>query len=134
MTNRRFLCQVIGPLVVVPVLATAAILWLAGNFSAHAVYAQGNPIVTPADVTGDGSQHSITIPGGTRWIEVITSSSNASVVRVGDANTACGAYGTGRGLPLAAGGAQLLPPSFAMAPTLYYCAASGDKFAYAYGN
>ena len=95
------------------------------------------PVATVADVSGTGSAVALATSGGARWVQIIASTSNASLVRVGDANTACGAMGTGQGLPISAGGGLLIPGSpnsvFSLS-SVYACAASGDKFAWVSGQ
>lgn len=90
--------------------------------------------VSVADITGDGAAHALPVTDGARWIQIICPSTNGAAVRLGDSNVSAS-----RGIAIAAGAGQLIPPvnaapSFMLynTGTFYYFAGNGDKITMLY--
>ena len=86
-------------------------------------------VYTPADVSGDGVAHTLASLFGinsAKWVQGAAVSVGSTAARIGDSNVS-----TSRGIPIPAGGGQLLPPiaeisSFYDLTLLYYLVQTGD--------
>ena len=86
-------------------------------------------VYTPADVTGDGAAHTLASLFGitaAKWVNGVAVSVASTAARVGDVNVSAS-----RGIPIPAGGGQLVPPiaeisSFYDLNLLYYLVQVGD--------
>ncbi len=86
------------------------------------------PVVTIADIAGDGANHAIAAAGTAMWITFVAPTTNTNVVRVGDSNISAT-----QGTPVAPGAGLHYPPplSYPLSQT-YYRIASGDKLTIVY--